>query len=207
MIRPVFLLAGSAAVVAALVPPLHDLAPALFSAHMIQHLILVLIAAPLLALGAPRLPVVGAISVWILHTGAMWAWHLPSAYDAALTSNVLHGLEHVSFLVTGVLFWGFVLRRREVSVLQRVGVTFATALQSGALGAILAFASRPLYESHIGRTGEWGMTALEDQQLAGAIMWVPPGVLYLAVMLVLLYGWFTDLDGPTVEPRPVGNER
>jgi putative membrane protein len=193
------LVAGVAVFAAAQLPPLHEAASELFSAHMIQHLLLVLVAAPLLALGLPRVATGPAIVVWVLHTGAMWAWHLPTAYDAALRTNALHGLEHLSFLVTGVLFWAFVLRRVDVSPLQRVGLTFATALQSGALGALLAFATRPLYRSHLVSAERWDLTALQDQQLAGALMWVPPGVVYLAVMLVLLYRWFTRIDGV---PRP-----
>lgn len=200
------LIAGFVVTLGALLPPLYQLAHALFSAHMVQHLILVLAAAPLLAAGAPRLPALGAIGVWVLHAGALWAWHLPVAYDAALDSDLLHGLEHLSFLVTGVLFWGFVLRR-DVSSLERVGLVFATALQSSALGALLAFASRPLYASHLGRTSDWRMSALEDQQLAGAIMWVPPGVVYLVVMLVLLYKWFTHMDAGAIEARPAGGPR
>lgn len=194
MNKTTWLIAGCVVAVGALLPPLHGLASDLFSAHMVQHLILVLVAAPLISLGAPRLPALGAVGVLLLHTGAMWAWHLPVAYDEALDSDLLHGLEHLSFVVTAVLFWGFVLLPGAASPLQRVGVTFATALQSSALGALIAFATRPLYTSHIGSTAAWDLTPLEDQQLAGAIMWVPPGVVYLVVMLVLLYRWFGDLD-------------
>ena len=205
MNRTVAWIAGVVVAVAALVPPLHGYAAALFSAHMVQHLILVLVAAPLLALGAPRVPRIGPLAVALLHAGAIWAWHLPTAYDAALASDLLHGIEHLSFLATGWLFWAFILRRTDVSQLQRVGVVFATALQSSALGALLAFASRPLYSGHLGTTGRWGLTALEDQQLAGAIMWVPPGVVYLAVMLVLLYRWFGALDG-VADARAAGGD-
>ena len=191
----------------AFAPPIEAMATELFSAHMTQHLALVLIAAPLLALGTPRVPQAGALAVILLHTGAIWMWHLPSAYDAALASAPLHVVEHVSFLATGWLFWVYVLRRTDVSPLQRVGVTFATALQSAALGALLTFAPKPLYSGHLAGAGRWDLTPLQDQQLAGAIMWVPPGVVYLVVMLVLLYRWFTALDGSVNEPRPVGGTR
>lgn len=204
MRRPGFLIAGAVVALASLLPPLHGWAAALFSAHMLQHLVLIFMAAPLIALGLPRRLPGNAVVIWIANAGAMWAWHLPVAYDAAVASRLLHGLEHISFLGTAVLFWGFVLRRSDVSPLTRVGLTFATALQSGALGALLAFASRPLYSSHLASTERWGLTPHQDQQLAGALMWVPPGIVYLSVMLVLLYRWFTHIDaGPKVaHPAP-----
>lgn len=207
MSDPRWLIGGAVVAVAAFAPPVEAIASELFSAHMTQHLVLVLIAAPLLALGSPRVPRAGALAVVLLHTGAIWMWHLPSAYDAALDSTSLHLVEHVSFLATGWLFWVYVLRRTDVSQLQRVGATFVTTLQSAALGALLTFAPRPLYSGHLATAGRWGLTPLQDQQLAGAIMWVPPGVVYLVVMLALLYRWFASMDGTVNEPRPAGGIR
>ena len=202
MRRRVALVTGLVVTVATISPPVHSAADALFSAHMGQHLSLMLVAAPLIAFGSPWRVRVGPIPIWIAATAVVWAWHLPEFYDSALASNPLHALEHVSFLVTSVLFWAFVMS--EASPLARVGLTFATALQSSALGAVLAFASRPLYGSHLRSAASWGMTPLEDQQLAGAVMWVPPGVIYLAVMIVLLYRWFTLPDGRRDEPAVQG---
>ena len=93
----------------------------------------------------------------ILHAVALWAWHLPVLYDAALESPPLHALEHLSFLATGVLFWGVVAARwQPVDPLQRVGAVFGTGLQSAALGACIAFAAEPLYESHLSdRRANW----------------------------------------------------
>lgn len=207
MNRTRWLVGGALAAVAVLAPPAEAVAEELFTAHMTQHLVVVLVAAPLLALGTPRVAGVGGVAVTIVHAGAIWMWHLPTAYDAALDSNLLHALEHLSFLGTGWLFWIFVLRRTDVSPLQRVGATFATALQSSALGALLTFASRPLYSSHLTETARWGLTPLQDQQLAGAVMWIPPGIVYLVVMLVLLYRWFGTIDASVTEPDPVGGPR
>ena len=135
----------------------------------------------------------GPIAIVIVHAVALWAWHLPALYDAAIENAYLHALEHLSFLATAMAFWAFVLGRSgDLDRLQRVGLVFVTALQSSALGALIAFASEPLYRAHLAKTS--GLTALEDQQLAGAVMWIPPGVVYLCVMLVLLYGWFAQLE-------------
>jgi cytochrome c oxidase assembly factor CtaG len=199
-VKKSYFVAGSVIALAALFSPLEKMAADLFSAHMVQHLILVFVVPPLLVAGWPNVRIVPAaltipLVVWLLHATAMWVWHLPVLYDAAITSDLVHVLEHGSFLVTGVLFWGVVGGRfRTLDALPRVGLVFVTALASGALGAVLAFATAPLYESHLHTTQEWGLTALEDQQLAGGIMWVPPGIVYLIVMLVLLARWLNSMD-------------
>jgi putative membrane protein len=191
-------LASSAVVfLVALSPPLHHASQELFSAHMVQHLLLILIAPALLVLGLQefRMPRwAGPISIVIAHAVALWAWHLPGLYDAAIENLSLHLFEHLSFVATALAFWFLALgRSRTLDPLQRVGLIFVTALQSSALGALIAFASTPLYRAHL-NTHTSGLTPLEDQQLAGAIMWIPPGVVYLCVMLVLLYGWFAQLE-------------
>jgi cytochrome c oxidase assembly factor CtaG len=194
---------------------------------MVQHLMLILVGAPLLVFGAPVVPmilslprsvravtrsierarVVDAASravmkpvvVLALHSIALWAWHLPSLYQAALANDGLHGLEHVSLMATAVLFWALVIgrrRRRRLGYGPAILLTFVTALQSAALGVVLTFASTPLYPVHAGRTDAWGLSALEDQQLAGAIMWIPAGIVYLAVMCALFFGWMRSMDRP-----------
>jgi putative membrane protein len=228
--------AGLVVVVGSLVSPLDALAATLFSAHMVQHLMLILIAAPLLVLGAPVVPVMLAIPravrrtfrsieripvvdrasravmnpvvVLALHSLALWAWHLPSPYQAAVGDDVLHGLEHVTFVATAMLFWALVIgsrRRRRLGHGPAILLTFVTALQSAALGVVLTFASTVLYPVHAGRTYAWGLTALEDQQLAGAIMWIPAGIVYLGVMCALLAGWMRSMERPATaggEVRP-----
>jgi putative membrane protein len=131
--------AGLAAVAAALVSPLDALAETLFAAHMAQHMLLVMVAAPLLVLGAPGLPLMVALPsgwrhrlarcrqhpaaaagrrlltrplvAWGAHVGVLWAWHLPGPYQAALASDLVHAAEHASFLGTAALFWWVVLSR------------------------------------------------------------------------------------------------
>lgn len=195
-----FLVAALGIAITVLFSPLEETATELFSAHMVQHLILLLVIPPLILRGWPgRIPLpsllVLPLVVWVLQAVAMWGWHLPVLYDAAIDNDLLHMLEHGSFLLTGLLFWGVVMGRLGgADRLPRVALVFGTALQSGALGAVLAFASAPLYRSHLGTTARWGLTPLEDQQLAGGIMWVPPGVIYLIVILILLAGWLRSMD-------------
>jgi cytochrome c oxidase assembly factor CtaG len=203
--NPWLVVAGIVVALVALSPPVEELAGDLFYAHMIQHLILLFVVPPLLVAGWPRslrLPTVLTIPlvVWILQTVALWAWHLPSLYDAAIANPFLHMTEHATFVGTGVLFWGTVMGRfGHIERLSRVGLVFATALQSAALGALLAFAAAPLYHSHLSTTQQHGLTPLEDQQLAGGIMWVPPGVVYIVVMIVLLARWFQSMDTDAAE--------
>ncbi len=189
--RPWLFVAGVVVIVGALMPPLETRAGTHFSAHMLQHMIFVLVAAPLVSasrvIGRGPAFLRSAVLVVALHAVALWAWHMPVLYDAAMRSDPLHAIEHASFLVTAVLFWNVVMDT-AVDRFKRVGLVFVTMLQSGALGAVIVFASTSLYESHE------GAGALTDQQLAGAIMWVPPGVVYLAVMLGLFARALAALD-------------
>ncbi len=221
--------AGIATLALALLSPLHALGEALFSAHMVQHLLLILVAAPLLVLGAPMRPLLASaptslrrayaavhrltpwralrraswnvIVVWGLHALAMWSWHLPTLYQAGLESPVWHAAEHTSFLVTGVLFWRLAVpagrRRRPHATGASIALVFGTGLQSAVLGAVLAFASRPLYAYHLHGTRAWDVDALTDQRLAGLIMWVPAGAVYLATMAIVFLTWMRRLDAGT----------
>lgn len=216
--------AGLTALAAGLLSPIAALGHTLFAAHMVQHLILVLVAAPLLVLGAPSVPcylampaswrrdlravgrTTGAVAaetvltaplvVWILHVGAMWMWHVPALYEAALRNELFHALEHLSFFLTALLFWALIVpsRRPAMPYPARLGYVFVTALQSGGLGAILTFASTPLYSVHAAGVRRWGLSALQDQQLAGAIMWIPAGIVYLVTMSLLFIRWLRSMD-------------
>jgi len=204
--------AGLAAVAVALASPLEGAAGALFSAHMLQHLLLVLVAAPLLVAGLPPLPVRAAppwarrwldvllhpVVVWALATVTLWAWHLPVLYDAAVRNDVLHAFEHATLLGTALLVWAVVWGKgpRPAAVPEALALLFATMLASAALGAILTLAGSPLYGVHATTTEAWGLTALQDQRLAGGIMWVPAGLVYMAVMAGLLARWL-DAAAPS----------
>ena len=226
--RRAFAFYGGLVVLAlALLSPLHAAAEALFSAHMVQHLALMLVAAPLLVLGAPLLPswlglpssaraslavlrrpvgpwtrrLMNPVLVTALHGAALWTWHLPAVYGAGLAGPGLHALEHASFLGSALLFWAVVFRvsSKRRTPAAALAVVFVTALHSGALGALITFATRPLYAPHLQRAPAWGIDALTDQQLAGLIMWVPAGTLYLVTIAVLLLRWLRAMER---EPAP-----
>lgn len=221
---------GIATLALALLSPLDTVSEELFSAHMIQHMVLICIAPPLLVLGAPMVAFSwampkalrmrahgwwqhapsarGAVSgatalllspwlVWIPHAIAIWAWHMPGPYQLALRSETMHAAEHGCFLGTALLLWWAVLRphgaRRE-GYAAGILVLLATAMHTGALGALLVFARAPWYPLQAAGASAWGLTPLEDQQLAGLIMWIPGGFIYLIASSWLFLGWIGDDD-------------
>ncbi|HZD73824.1 MAG TPA: cytochrome c oxidase assembly protein [Actinomycetota bacterium] len=238
VVRVVAFAGGMLALAVALLSPLGTLDDELFAIHMAQHMLLILVAAPLLVLGSPGLAVVAGLSprsrrrltrwrrspagraaarvidqpllVLLAHVAVVWTWHLPVPYQAALASPSLHALEHASFLGTAVLLWRTVVgrdRRRRLARGLAILYLFVTALQAGALGALLTFASRPLYPRQALGSSAWGLTPLADQQLAGIVMWVPGGVVYLAAAAALLLLWLAEMEAEarSVQPPPEGH--
>jgi len=227
LVRPAHVAAFAGALLAlaiALASPLELAASSVFAAHMVQHLLLMLVVAPLLVCGRPVLvlgramPLRGRrlfvrvrahpsvrsardalfhpVSAWIIGVVVLWAWHLPALYEVALRHDALHALEHASLIATTALVWALALgrARRPLAIPAASGLLLATALQSGALGAVLALAQRPLYPIHASVAPSWGLTPLEDQQLAGGLMWVPPGIVYTVVIAALLAHWLGSLE-------------
>lgn len=222
------------ALVVALVSPLDAAAGALLSAHMVQHVLLSAVAAPLLALAAPVSTVSRALPapwtrsvrrigrrVAAASVGRWWAfpatafalttlsvWHVPALYDAALRSDAVHGVEHATILGTAVSLWSAVLaamRRRQV--LAATAALALGAVHGSALGALLALSSRPWYGEHAAAAVDWGVDALADQQVAGAVMWVPTAAVHLLALAVLLHGWLRgaerrDAAAATYPARP-----
>lgn len=226
---------GLAALALALLSPLDALADTLASAHMVQHILLILVAAPLLVAGGASATMMqglspslrraarraarasGADSVahtlrrpvpaWMLHAGALWLWHSASLYEAALGSHFLHGLEHLTFIVTALLFWSAVLSpraSRRASPGVALLLVFTMALQGVLLSALLTFAPTPWYETYAQSTDAWGLAPLVDQQLAGVTMWVPGGLVYLGIALALLAGWFRESGAAPRQPLGEG---
>jgi cytochrome c oxidase assembly factor CtaG len=226
---------GQVAVLAALVSPIDTHAGQLLSVHMVQHLLLVLVAAPLFVLGRPLVPVSLALSrrtrvwlrkaartaplaatgrimcipvvAWLLHVSVLWAWHAPGPYQAALGDPWLHALEHASFLGTAVLFWWVALADGAHRVLARGGdVLFVLAgwIQSGALGALFTFASAPIYPIYVSSAHLSVSASLHDQQVAGLVMWIPAGLVYLVAGTLLAARWLGSLerDLPGTDPAP-----
>jgi putative membrane protein len=207
----------------ALVSPLHPLGEILFSAHMAQHELLMLVAAPLMVLGRPMIaflralpaPLAGSLgrfsntaawkapwgavshpfSAWSIHAVVLWGWHAPSLFQATLTSEWVHAAQHISFLLSALLFWWAVFHghRGVTNYGSAVLYLFTTAVHSGLLGALLTFSRTPWYPAY-DDTQLWGLSALEDQQLGGLIMWVPACTVYIVAGLALFAKWMTQSD-------------
>ena len=215
--------AGLAVLLVALVSPVDAAASTLFSGHMVQHLLLMVVAAPLLAYARPAPALVAGlpsgarhvvrrpwprlrrltttattpVAVWIAGAVALWAWHMPALYELALQNDAVHALEHASVLASALLLWSVVVRsgtRRGVARPVALLLLFASAVQGSALGAVLLFASTPLYGAHRHGAQLWDVSPLQDQQLAGGLMWLPPTLLYVVTMGWLLVRWFAEME-------------
>jgi cytochrome c oxidase assembly factor CtaG len=194
--RAITFAAGLAVLALALAPPLEAAAGRRLPAHMAQHLLLMLVAAPLLAAGLPgaavfdrwplaRRLVMHPLVVLTLFIGGFWVWHLPQLYDAALAQPVAHMLEHGTFLVGSFLFWAVVLDpgpQRRLGLGATCGFVFAAMVTNIWLAAALTFSTTPLYAAY---QGAGAAAALSDQQLAGVVMWVPADVVYFVTLLAL----------------------
>jgi len=215
---------GWIALFIALVSPLDALGEVLFSAHMAQHELLMIVAAPLLVLGRPlaamlwampaswRIPIANAVqtkpiaATWrfftapliavIVHAIALWVWHLPSLYEATLRSDFIHALQHTSFIVTAALFWWALIHGRygRLGYGAAVFYVFLTSMHSGALGALLTISQNLWYPIYSSRTTAWGLDPIEDQQLAGLIMWIPAGVIFLVLGVALFIAWLAEAE-------------
>lgn len=213
--------AGLLVIVAALVSPLDALGDQLFSAHMVEHELLMIVAAPLLVVGRPlavwvwafpaparaalgaffhrpgwRTPwlvLTGPVAAWILHALALWLWHLPALFEAALESEAMHALQHICFLGTALVFWWSVLGggARHERGMALLSL-FTTMVHTGALGALLTLATVVWYPAYRATAPAWGLTPLEDQQLGGIIMWVPAGLVYIVAGLVMAGRWLAE---------------
>jgi putative membrane protein len=168
-----------------LTSPLCALSVALFSARVGQHMILLLIAAPLIALGLParlarpRSPWLATIAFFV----TLWFWHMPLAYDASFGSTAIYWAMHLSLFGAAVWLWRALLHHpREAAVVALIAGTL-TSIQMGLLGAILTLSSHALFAPHYLTTGAWGFTPLSDQQLGGVLMWVPGCALFLLIAL------------------------
>ena len=215
---------GWFALFVALVSPLHPLGEVLFSAHMTQHELLMLVAAPLVVLGRPvvaflwalplewarRVGSLGKVSwfqsswraltnplaAWAIHAAALWVWHVPVLFQATLRSNLVHTLQHLCFLGSALLFWWAIVHGPKGLMGYGAAVLylFTTSVHSGVLGALITFAGTVLYPAYSKTTASWGLTPLEDQQLGGLIMWVPAGLVYITAGLALCAGWMRESE-------------
>jgi putative membrane protein len=222
--------AGWVALALALASPLDSAGSFSFAAHMVQHEFLMIVAAPLLVLGRPlgiwvwslpsswrrrsgaatRNPAVSAawdaltrpLNAWLLHFAALWMWHVPATFQAGLASNGVHALQHASFLFSALLFWWAVLGRQGGTQGRGAAIVylFTTMMHTGALGAMFTMSESIWYPYYGSKAQAFGLSALEDQQLGGLIMWIPGGLAYVAAGLVLCARWL----GRTPQGAAVG---
>lgn len=213
--------AGWLAVVAALVSPIDALGSVLFSAHMVQHELLMTVAAPLLVLGRPlavwlwafprawRSPIGGffhkrswrvpwlaitaPVCAWVMHALALWLWHVPRLFDAALANEYIHIVQHLCFFGTALVFWWSVLGgvARRHRAIALLSL-FTTMVHTGALGALLTLSKTAWYPAYGAAAPLWGLGPLQDQQLGGIVMWVPTGFVYLLCAVLLAHRWLSE---------------
>jgi putative membrane protein len=224
--------AGWLVIALALLSPLHDASEQIFSAHMIQHELLMAVAAPLLVLGRPMMvmlwslpprarhaaadathwPVVRKswrvitrpLDAWLIHGLAIWLWHLPLLFQATLHSEAIHALQHASFLGSGLLFWWSIVHgQRRAARGMSIVYLFTTAVHTGVLGALMAFSRVPWYPAYAEGAARWGLTPMADQQLAGLIMWIPASVAYLVAALAIMRRWLGDSEWSVAETERV----
>jgi putative membrane protein len=216
--------AGWLSIVLSLLSPLDAFSDVSFAAHMTQHELLMLVAAPLLILGRPLVAMLWALPrelrvgvgrllaqrpwqrAWrfvshplvalMVHALAIWIWHLPSWFETALAHEPIHALQHLSFFLTAALFWWALIHGRYGRVGYGVSVlfVFATALHTSVLGALLALGQTLWYPESAERARVLGLEPIDDQQLAGLLMWIPSGIVFAVLGLALFSAWLGDSE-------------
>lgn len=214
---------GWAVLVCAVTPWMDRAAAWLFSAHMLQHELLMIVGAPLVILGRPILPwlwslpprsrraaavaawsrlssawrrLTHPVVAWALHGATIWVWHLPVLYEAAVRSETIHVVQHTTFMLTAVFFWWGLVYGRYGRVAYGASAlyVFTTMLHTGLLGGLFAFSTTPFYGVYGERAAISGADAIADQQLAGLYMWIPAGVILTIFGLALLVAWILEAE-------------
>lgn len=225
---------GLLALVLALLSPIGTYDSLFFTMHMVQHLLLIMVAAPLIWLGAPLLPVLWAFPrdgrrtvgkilhhehpvnrfftvltaapvALTLYVITLAVWHVPALYDAAQGRTLLHDLEHALFLATALLFWWPVVHptggRRRLGYGAAILYLFPAKLAGLVVGAALTLTDQAIYQTYIQAPRLWGMSALDDQQLGGLIMWVWGGLIFIVPILFLIVAWMRQEEGDLWVPE------
>lgn len=170
-------MAGLVVLAFAFLSPLCSLSSALFAARVIHHILLVAVAAPLLALSRPAQGPTAVGLPFLLATAALWLWHAPAAYDAALGHLALYWVMQASLFASAWLFWRATFSQADGSGVVWV---FLAYVAMGMLGALLTLAPNAVYATHAIAPLLWGLQPLSDQQLGGLVMWMPAGLVYAA---------------------------
>jgi putative membrane protein len=216
---------GLAAIAVALLSGIERYDTTLFSLHMVQHLLLMLVAPPLIALSAPVTQLLRAASppwrarilsvlhsggvaalghpvvAWVTFTVVMWTTHFSPLFDAALENPLVHDGEHVAFLLAGMLFWwpavGADPARRRLSHPVRALYILLQMPPSSFLGMLITFSNEPLYPHYATLGSPYGIDALADQQLAGGVMWAAGDVVFITVILFVVAAWMRHEERDT----------
>ena len=198
----------------ALTSPIHHLADEfLFSAHMVQHILLLLVVPPLLLTGTPtwllrpliRSPIVLTVGRFLtrpivafaIFTIALSLWHIPALYDLALRNETAHILEHLFFISSAVIMWWPVMS--PLPELPRAGYPvqmvylFSLTIPMGFIGAAITFSQRVLYTWYDTVPRLWGLSVISDQQIGGLITKVPGALVFMGVMIFVFFKWY-DYD-------------
>lgn len=218
---------------AAAVSPLHEAGESSFTLHMVEHELLMLVAAPLLVLSRPLETMLwawpaqarkvmgrwalssvvqggwhffsGAVFATVLQAAALWLWHGPILFELALAQDGWHIAQHLSFLISALLFWSAMFYNKHTVGGRGLAVLclFATSVISGALGALMAFSESPWYPRYAALgLAPFGLTPVEDQQLAGLLMWIPGGLVHAVAALILLAALLRDSAARNAETSP-----
>jgi putative membrane protein len=215
---------GWTALLGAIAPPLDRAAALTFSAHMAQHELLMLVGGPLMIVGRPIVPWLWALPLparmqagvglqhraptwlwrvattplvaWGLHGVAVWLWHVPAFYEAAVRNEAIHAFQHATFVATAVLFWwGLVYGRYGRAAYGASALyVFTTMTHTGVLGAMFALSTSPFYPLYAERAQAIGVDPARDQQLAGLVMWIPAGAVLMVFGLVLVVAWIAESE-------------
>jgi putative membrane protein len=215
---------GWIVLLASVLPPIDQLAVERFVAHMAQHELMMLVGVPLIIAGraltvwldaVPHPTRAAAIEIlrqppislvqrwgtlpivaWALHGLAIWVWHVPVLYDAAVGNEALHAFQHATFVGTSALFWWGVLQGRygRAGYGAAVVFVFTTAVHTGVLGAMLTFAPRAIYPWYASAAHTLGFDALQDQQRGGLLMWIPAGFVFALLGVALCAAWLGDSE-------------
>lgn len=208
----------------ALMSPLDKWSDELQAWHMIQHMLIMMIAAPFFVLAVPLFVFLWSLPLkirhrltplyrwlyghksgwyflwqpallWSVFAFTLWVWHLPRLYEAALYSSWIHDLQHISFFIAACLFWRLLLDPiHRFKMGRAIGILylFATTLHATLLGVFMTLSPKIWYGFYSDKTNLWGLSALEDQQLAGLIMWMPACMVYVAVTVFIFINWLKE---------------
>lgn len=239
--RPLAYLGGLFILAVALMSPIDVLGAQLFTMHMVQHVLLVMVVPPLLLLANPlpsllwglpmnvRVragPILGRRAVfrrwlrkisgpgivWMTFVVIFWGWHDPAVYTLALSNAFIHDLEHITFFLVAMFFWWHVVGagpriHRRLSSVGRAAYVLSAIPPTMIAGIAIAFATKPLYSYYEAMPRLWGLSALEDQQIAGVIMWVPGSMMYMIAALILIGRWLqVEAEKPALPESAWAND-